>query len=270
MQPTDHRDFADDILRALAERRQIPLLTAAPGGLSMSEAYRVSDQITQARIARGEIFVGRKIGFTNKTIWDKFNVSAPICGAMYNSTVKPLTAPVETSVFLEPRIEPEIAFLIAEVPRPGMSAEDLLFCVSDVCAGFEIVQSLFADWTFEAADTVAALGMHGAFLHGPMHSLSPDESQDWITALASFRTILRKNGDILDEGQASNVLGGGPLKALAYLADLIARSPHIAPLVEGELITTGTLTQAFSIAPGQTWQASFEGLPLEPIEIALL
>lgn len=236
----------------------------------MTQAYSLSSRITEARVRRGETPVGRKIGFTNKTIWTEFNVSAPICGTMYDSTVRPLNGPFHTATLLEPRIEPEIAFRLSAVPRPGMSPEDLIACVSDVCAGFEMVQSVFSDWRFEAADTVAAFGLHGAFLHGPMHTVSPADRKEWITRLAGFRTTLRKNGDIVDEGHASNVLGGGPLVALGYLADLMARTPEIAPLIEGEVITTGTLTRALPVGPDETWHASFDSLPLDPIEIRLV
>jgi len=30
--------------------------------------------------------VGRKIGFTNRTIWAEYNVYGPICGYVYNRT----------------------------------------------------------------------------------------------------------------------------------------------------------------------------------------
>lgn len=266
---SENANLAEDILSALSEHRNIPLLTTRSGGLSMTQAYDISARITQARRERGEMPVGRKIGFTNKTIWAEFNVSAPICGTMYDSTVRPLDGSFQTAPLLEPRIEPEIAFRLSAVPQPGMSPEELIACVSDVCAGFEMVHSVFADWKFEAADTVAAFGLHGAFLHGPFHAVSPADRHDWVARLSVFRTTLRKNGNIVDEGTASNVLGGGPLAALGHLVDLIAGVPEIAPLRVGEIITTGTLTRALPVGPDEIWQASFDGLPLEPIQISL-
>jgi 2-oxo-3-hexenedioate decarboxylase len=263
----DDSDLAAEILRALSERRQIPLLTSRPSGLSMDRAYRLSALIETARTQRGERPVGRKIGFTNMTIWDQFNVSAPIFGPMYDSTVRPLGEPFRTADLMEPRIEPEIAFRLATAPRPGMTPEELITCVSGVCAGFEMVQSIFASWMFEAADTVAAFGLHGAFLHGPMLDLSPEDRKDWVVGLARLETTLRRNGVVADKGHARNILGGGPLVALGQLADLLARMPDALPLKEGDVVTTGTLTQALPVHPGETWQASFEGLPLGGIEV---
>lgn len=267
---SENTALAEEILLSLSERRQIPLLTSRPSGLSLTQAYSLSGLITEARAQRGEMPLGRKIGFTNKTIWEEFNVSAPVFGTMYASTVRPLNGPFHTASLLEPRIEPEIAFRLSAVPLPGMFPEDLIACVSDVCAGFEMVQSVFANWKFEAADTVAAFGLHGAFLHGPMHTLSSAEQTDWVGSLAGFSTTLRRNGEVVDKGHASNVLDGGPLVALGHLASLISSVPQVAPLVVGEIITTGTLTRALPIEPNETWQASFDGLPLDSIEITLV
>ena len=266
----DDAELVDELLRARSAHRQIPLLTSRPGGLSMERAYRLGARIEAARAQRGERPVGRKIGFTNRTIWDEFNVSAPIFGPMYDSTMRPLGDPFATASLVEPRIEPEIAFRLAAAPAPGMTPDDLMACVSGVCAGFELVQSIFAGWKFDGPDTVAAFGLHGAFLHGPILVLSAENRKDWIAALEGFETTLLRNGEVADEGHARNVLGGGPLVALGHLADLVARVPDAAPLKEGEIVTTGTLTHALPAGPGETWQASFAGLPLEQIEIELV
>ena len=60
--------------------------------------------------------MGRKIGFTNRTIWDEYQIGAPMWGYIYDRTVHDL-ADVEATVSLaglaEPRIEPEIIFGLA-------------------------------------------------------------------------------------------------------------------------------------------------------------
>lgn len=266
----DDAELVDELLRARAAHRQIPLLTSRPGGLSMERAYRLGARIEAARAQRGERPVGRKIGFTNRTIWDEFNVSAPIFGPMYDSTVRPLGDSFATAELLEPRIEPEIAFRLAAAPKPGMAPDDLMACVSGVCAGFELVQSIFPGWKFDGPDTVAAFGLHGAFLHGPIKEISAADRTDWIAALEGFETTVHRNGALADERHARNVLGGGPLVALGHLAELVTRVPDAAPLKEGEIVTTGTLTRALPAGPGERWQARFAGLPLEQIEIALV
>lgn len=262
--------LAADLLRCLSEGRQIAPLTARAAGLSLSRAYRVGQLVEAARTRAGARPVGRKIGFTNRTIWTQYNVSAPIFGPMYYSTVRPLSdAPEPVGALLEPRIEPEIAFRLSAAPEPGMDPEALIACISHVCAGFELVQSAYPGWRFEAADTVAAFGLHGAFLHGPEHPVAPQDRADWVARLADFRTRLSCDGTHADDGHAENVLGGGPLVALAHLVDLAAGMGDPFAVRAGEIVTTGTLTQALPIAPGQTWRAEFDGLPLAPIALTL-
>src|SRR3954447_23274228 len=89
--PNDTDRIAAEILSALADYRQIDPLTTRPEGLDLGDAYRVTAAVRQAREARGERVIGRKIGFTDRTIWDEYDVHAPIWGYVYDTTVCHLT-----------------------------------------------------------------------------------------------------------------------------------------------------------------------------------
>jgi 2-oxo-3-hexenedioate decarboxylase len=39
------------------------------------------------------------------------------------------------------------------------------------------------------------------------------------------------------------------------------------PLQAGEIVTTGTLTRALHVRPGETWTAAFDGVSLEGIAV---
>ena len=77
--------------------------------------------------------------------------------------------------------------------------------------------------------------------------------------LRDFRVTLSKNGSVMDHGVGANALDH-PALALAFLADTVAHQPQFDPLAAGEIITTGTLTAALSIRPGETWSSRYEGL----------
>ncbi len=81
--------LAAEILSASAGVRQIPTVTARNPGFGLAEAYRVTARVLKLREARGERVVGRKVGFTNRTIWDEYGVHAPIWAM---STTTPSTA----------------------------------------------------------------------------------------------------------------------------------------------------------------------------------
>ena len=71
-------------------------------------------------------------------------------------------------------------------------------------------------------------------------------------ALSNFTIGLAGGGGVTVRGHASNVLGG-PLKALQFLIDELARLPNCEPLEAGELVTTGTLTEAMPARAGDLW-----------------
>ena len=259
--------IAAEILAALDATRQIAPFSSRTPGFDLAAAYRVNAAVRALREARGEKVVGRKIGFTNRTIWSEYNVYAPNWGYMYDTTVHELAgagASFPLAPFAEPRIEPEIMFGMARAPDPDMPVDALLACIGWIAHGYEIVQSPFPGWKFQAADTTAANALHGALLIGPRHAVSP--GADWTRALAEFDIDLQRDGALADRGRGANVLDS-PLLALRHLIELLARDPVNPPLAAGEIVTTGTLTRALPVAPGETWSTLLSGIPLEGARI---
>ena len=168
------------------------------------------------------------------------------------------------SGFPNPKIEPEIVFGLGRAPRAGMDESELAGCIAWVALGFELVSSIFPEWKFKAADAVAGFGLHAALAIGqrlPMSTSAP-----WVDQLATFSVALRRNTELVAKGRGSDVLGS-PLTALRHLNDLLADSAFGSPLAEGEVITTGTLTLAMPVAPGETWTAEPMGIDLEAISV---
>lgn len=264
---TDLQSIADEVLASAGTGRQIATFTSRPGGLSLPDAYRVMALIRAAREAKGERVAGRKIGFTNRRIWQQYNVYAPIWGYVYDAACHDLASMPSLSLsgFAEPRIEPEIVFGLAHAPDANMDEAALLNCVDWIAHGFEIVHSLYPKWRFQAADTVATNSLHGALLIGPRHKAAP-RAADWLKELPDFAVELRCNGTTIDRGSSSNVLGG-PLSALRHLVQVLANDPVNPPLAAGEVITTGTITNAFPVAAGEVWETALDGIALQGIRL---
>ena len=263
----DIHAIADEVFATIGTGRQIAPFTSRPGGLTLDGSYRVTALLNKRYEARGDKKLGRKIGFTNRTIWEQYNVYAPIWGYVYDSTVHDLsnTASLPLAGFTEPRIEPEVVFGLGGAPTSSMDETALLSCVDWVAHGFEIVQSIFPEWKFSAADTVAANGVHGALLIGPRHKIGLQVAE-WGKVLSAFEIDLLCEGRTIDRGQSKNVLGG-PVSALRHLVDLLARDEINPPLAAGEVVTTGTLTRAMPVRPGETWSTALDGIPLAGIQV---
>jgi 2-oxo-3-hexenedioate decarboxylase len=204
-----------------------------------------------------------------RTIWTEYGVHAPIWGYVYDTTALDLTGePLEVSLngLAEPRIEPEIIFGLSAPPAQGMDEAALIRCIDWVAHGFEIVQSIFPNWSFRAPDTVAPYGgLHGRLFIGPRHSARL-RRDDWARELSGFEIDLFRNGARVDHGVAANVLDG-PLFALRHLAETLAQDRLSPPLSAGEIVTTGTLTRAFPVAAGEEWTTKLTGVPLEGARI---
>jgi 2-oxo-3-hexenedioate decarboxylase len=260
--------IADEALAAFSQGRQISPFSSRIADFDMEAAYAVTAEIRRRRAARGDKPVGRKIGFTNRNIWREYNVDHPIWGDVYDTTLHDVSNPRSRFTFAalpEPRIEPEIVFKLAAAPRPGMDETALLGCVRWVAHGFEVVQSIFPGWRFQAADAVAGFGLHGALLVGrPM--MIAGKADNLRQALEAFSVTLYCDDNEIDRGHGSNVLGG-PLTALRHLVDLLAIDKFNPPLAAGEIVTTGTLTRAFPIAAGQCWSTKLNGIKLDGVSV---
>jgi 2-keto-4-pentenoate hydratase len=263
---TDLQAIAGEAFAVLDTGHQISPFSARLSAFDLDDAYRVTAAIRQMREMRGEVPVGRKIGFTNRTIWAEYNVYGPVWGYVYNRTVHNLAEIGNTFSLVglaEPRIEPEIVFKLALAPAPGMNEKSLLACIDWVAHGFEIVQSIFPGWKFSAPDTVVAFGLHGALVIGPRHSIAA-HAEEWSRTLSTFEIDLKRDGAVVDHGRATNVLGG-PVSALRHLVDILARDQINPPLAAGEIVTTGTLTRALPAAARETWTTELTGVALDGI-----
>jgi 2-keto-4-pentenoate hydratase len=238
-------------------------------GLALAEAYERALTVRQLRIRRGEQPRGYKVGFTNRTIWARYGVYAPIWGTVWNTTLSFCEGEGEVSLAgtCQPRIEPECVFGLRATPPAQPSLDDLLACVEWIAPGFEIVQSHLPEWKFVAADTVADSGLHARLLVGrkvDVQSL-PRDAAGFDAQLAAARIVLFKGEQRVDEGTGANVLDG-PLHALSHFVAALRDCPGAADLQPGDLVTTGTWTDAWPVQRGERWRAEFDA-PLPPLSV---
>jgi 2-oxo-3-hexenedioate decarboxylase len=257
-------------LHAYDTRRPLGPPSATDPAVDRASAYLVLAQVVQARAARGERMVGRKIGFTNRNIWPEYGVDSPIWAPVYDTTLVDArggSAELSLARTRSPRIEPEIAFGLRSSLAAGESdPESILRAVEWAAPAIEIVDCHYPDWRFRVQDTVAQQGLHAALILGPKVRLEPGTLTQWAQQLAACRASLWRDGTLADRGFGTNALGH-PAAALGFLADVLAGQPQFEPLHAGEIVTTGTLTAALPIAAGQTWRYALEGIALAPLEV---
>jgi 2-keto-4-pentenoate hydratase len=238
-------------------------------GLELPIAYERALSVRQLRIARGERPRGFKVGFTNRNIWPRYQVFAPIWGTVWDTTLAFCEGVGDVSLanLCQPRLEPECVFGMSATPPARATPDQLLACVEWIAPGFEVVHTHLPDWKFSAADTVADAGLHGRLLVGsrvPAASVASNAGA-FADRLAAARVALRRGETLVDQGVGANVLDS-PLHALKFFLEALRDFPGAPDLQPGDVVTTGTWTDAWPVAVGQTWRAEFDA-PLPPLEI---
>jgi 2-oxo-3-hexenedioate decarboxylase len=249
--------------------------TSRLAGFGVDDAYAVAREKLAQRERAGWRRIGRKVGFTNRTIWEQYGVYQPIFGYLYAETVRTADgasgryeASLPLAGLVQPRIEPEIVLGLRAPPPLSRDPLELLRAIEWVGHGFEVVHCHFPGWRFAVADTIADGGLHGRYVVGPRVAVEAGSEREWAERLASFRIVLEKDGEPAARGGGALVLDS-PLNALAALVEVLSALPDHPPLARGELITTGTLTAALPIAPGEAWSTRIEGLALPGLRLRL-
>lgn len=263
----DLESIAVKVVASLSNHVQIQTFSGSRIVMELEDAYRVTPLLRAEFEARGEIIIGRKIGFTNRDMWKMHGVQAPIWGYCTSRTTHELgDTPVQSvSDFAEPRIEPEIIFGLKETPLLSMDQSELCDCIDWVALGYEVVQSIYPGWKFTASDTVVANALHGTLLVGKRHPFARRKAA-WQHELATFRADLYCNEELCQTGGGACVLDS-PLLALLHLVKMLSDDPHNPQLQAGEVISTGTLTLAMPVSAGQTWTTNVDGIALENITL---
>ena len=266
----DSKAIATELLDALDQGRTIPSVVERYPAFDWDDGYRVAAELHELRVRRGEKPVGRKIGFTNRNIWPQYGATSPIWAHVYDRTLVVAErggATVSLRGAARPRLEPEIAFkLKSALPADVTEPAQILQTVEWLAPSFEIVDCHFRDWKFKPADAAADFSFHWKLIVGTPHQIGREEITEMAERICSCEVTLRQGDTIRDRGVGANALGH-PATALAFLADTISRQPRFAPLTAGEIITTGTLTSALPIRPGEHWASEYTGIPVTGLRL---
>lgn len=240
---------ADVLAEAQRQRRAIDRLSLSYPELDLETAYDIQDELVRRAVAAGDRVVGGKLGLTARAKQEQMGVSEPVYGTLLASAVHPSHAPVAVSELIHPRVEPEIVLLIDhELRGPGVSAADVLAATGGVCAGMEIIDSRYAEFSFGAADVVADNTSAARVALGPVLRL-PDDVD-----LALIGVLLEVDGEQVATAAGAATMGH-PAEATAALANFLgARGRAIEA---GWMVFTGGLTAAQPLAPGSQVTATF-------------
>ena len=252
MNQSEREGIAAALLGAYASGKPIDPPAAARAGLTAEDAYEI--QLLQVRrwTADGARIKGHKVGLTSAAMQRQMGVRQPDYGHLLDRMFWLEHEPVPVSRFLQPRVEPEIAFVLSRPLRgPGVTIADAVGAVGCVLPALELIDSRITDWRIGLTDTIADnASSGGVVLGGAPAALSGND-------LRLVGCNLYHNGVLAGTGAGGAVLGS-PLNSLVWLANTVgARGVE---LLEGHVILPGSITASIPVRGGDTVTAMFAGL----------
>ena len=234
-----------------AEDRRLPILppTETETNFDVTAAYRVQTLVWQRRIAAGHTLVGHKVGLTNVAMQRQLGVDEPDYGRLHDGMA--ITGTVDLDELIQPRIEPEIAFVLAsDLEGPGVTTDAVLRATSGVAPALEIIDSRIEAWRISLPDTVADNASSARFAVG---TPQPLDGLD----LAALNATMAIDGEQVGAGTGEAVLGH-PAAAVAWLANTLAN--YGERLAAGEIVMPGAMCASVPLKAGAVVVGTFERL----------
>jgi 2-oxo-3-hexenedioate decarboxylase len=248
----DPADIAAQLVVAERERKTIPPFTDVHPDLDVDTAYRAQQAFVQAKLDAGERLVGAKLGLTSKVKQRAMGVDAPLYGRVTSGMLAPFGEPVDLTRFIHPRVEPEIAFLLARDVEAPATVTSVLSATETVFAALDVLDSRYDNFRFTLPDVIADNASAAAFLLGP-RARKPAELED----LRLLGSVLRVNGEVVATAAGAAVMGH-PAASVAWLANQLGGRGE--GLRAGWLVFSGGLTAPVPLAAGVAVTAEFDGL----------
>jgi 2-oxo-hept-3-ene-1,7-dioate hydratase len=245
---SDRKKAADILMAAEKERRQAPQLTKTWPELTMEDAYAISTEVANRKIAAGAKLIGHKVGLTSKAMQRSSQIDEPDYGHLLDSMMIADGAKVPHENFCLPRVEVELAFILGKrLKGPGVGLPEVLRATEYVVPAIEIVDARLQD-PRKIFDTVSDNGAAAGIVIGGRPVGPMDVDLRWVGG------IMYRNSEIEETGVAAGVLGH-PALGVAWLANKLGQ--HDVALEPGHIVLAGSFTRVVFAKKGDTLHADF-------------
>jgi len=245
------RSIADKLIAAERDRRPITPFTDAYPHLGVEMAYQAQWLVVSHRLDRGESLVGAKLGLTSRVMRMAAGIHDPLYGWFVSGMVSS-HGELPLDELIQPKVEPEIAFLIRDEIQAPATVTSVLAATEAVFAAIEVLDSRYGNSRYRLPDAIADNAGAARVVFGPQ-ARRPSELED----LRLLGCVFRQQGEVVGTAAGAAVMGH-PAAAVAWLVNtLAAQGKH---LLGGTFVLSGGLTAPVPLRPGGTVSAEFDGL----------
>lgn len=246
---TKVEEIAKQLLDAESNRAPIAPLTDSYPGLTVDDAYAIQLAIIAAKQKAGRKVVGKKVGLTSLAMQKMLGVDQPDYGMILDNMTIKNNGTYHLTDLLQPRIEPEIAFMLkADLKGPGITVQNVLDATDYIFPALEVVDSRIKDWKIKLLDTISDNASSSRVVIGD------NRVQAKGLDLVNEEVVFEKNGEVLSRAKGEAVLGN-PANAVAWVANKL--SEFGITLNKGEFIIPGALCAMTPVKAGDTITARF-------------
>ncbi len=254
---TDHEIEAEAALLDEAERTrtQARQTTSVHPDMTIDEAYRVQAAWRTIKEARGERVVGHKIGLTSRAMQAAMNISTPDSGFLTDRMAFDADTDLVAAAFLDPKVEVELAFVLAEdLSGIDLTVDDVLDATDHVVPAVELIAARTfrtdpeTGRTRTVVDTIADNAADAGIVTGGERVAPRDVDLRWVGAL------MYRNGEIEETGVAAGVLDH-PANGIVWLARRYAEQG--LTLEAGQIVLAGSFTRPVAAAAGDEFVVDY-------------
>ena len=236
-------------------RQQIGHISRLHPGMTLEDSYSIQRAWVKLKLAEGRVVKGHKIGLTSRAMQIASQITEPDHGALLDDMFFRDGAEIPAARFIVPRVEVELAFVLARPLRgPDATLFEVLAATDYVVPALEIIDARIEQFDRDTKaprkvlDTIADNAANAGVVIGG-RPVKPDALDlRWCGAL------LYKNGVIEESGLAAAVLNH-PGNGVAWLANKL--SAHGEGLAAGEIVLAGSFTRPVAATAGDVFHADY-------------
>lgn len=264
MTPDQIQTAADALFAAEMTGRQTGLISLAHPRMTLDHAYAVQDAFVARKLAAGATRIGWKIGLTSRAMQQALNITTPDSGVLLSDMVFSTGATVPKGRFIQPRVEAEIAFVVArDLSGANVSAQDVIAATDHVAPALELLDTRVlrndpATGTPRIIyDTVADNAANAGIVLGNERHMVTAHNLRWVGA------IVKRDGVVEETGLGAGVLDD-PVMGIVWLVQRLAQ--YGAGLRAGDVVLSGSFIRPLEAPSGSVFEADFG--PFGRVDIA--
>jgi len=237
------------------KRQQVEATTISHPDMDVADAYKIQSAWMDIKKGEGLKVAGYKIGLTSRAMQKVMNINEPDYGTLLDDMVFEEGSELNSTNFLDPKIEVELAFILKEkLYGDNITIPDVLNATDYVVPALELIAArtfrVNPDTGYKRTvrDTISDNAANAGVIVGgrPMKPGSFD--MRWAGAM------MMRNGVIEESGVSGAVLNH-PAKGIAWLAKKYAA--HGIALEPGQIILAGSFTRPVEVRSGDTFTVDY-------------